>query len=229
MSQGYSGSSLHRTGDIVVKASSDATFVQSEHRQKDLLSLSSKLDIFPRIHRINPPAIYMEYVEGVEGFTNTNAQKAGQALRRLHEQREYQHPCMTGLNWLVDMANSNLSQLVDAGQIGEELEAEYPCDALILSEPQFIEKQDGSIVFIDVESVGMGSSYQDLAHVYFRLIKDDQPEVFTLFLEGYESGLQPVDLRRVKRLAGVIALAYAGFAEFEKRVQFGLKLLREDD
>ena len=105
----------------------------------------------------------------------------------------------------------------------------YPNDSLIHSEPgQFIEKEDGSIVFIDFEGIGMGSRYQDLGQIYYGAIKDDRPELYTKFIEGYQSAPVQIDLARVKQLAGIISLAYAGFGltfvgpvEFEKRNAVG--------
>lgn len=227
MNQGYSGSVLRREGDIVVKISSDETFMESAQRQNDLIALSRRLRVLPRIHRIDPPALYMDFIAGHEGFTLANAARAGEALRLLHAQRDYPHPCMTGVGWLIDMALEHRAQTSAGYPIPADMEAEYPSDALILSEPQFIEKPDGAIVFIDFEGMGMGSGYQDLAHVYFRLIDAGLPEVLERFLGGYQHGRDPVDARRVKKLAGVVALAYAQFAEPARRVKLGLHLLHD--
>jgi thiamine kinase-like enzyme len=126
------------------------------------------------------------------------------------------------------MANDNLAQMDTSQRILPEIEADYPCDALIHSEPvQFIEKKDGSIVFIDFEGIGMGSRYQDIGFVYYITMKDDQPEIYTAFMNGYQSEPIQIELVRVKKLAGIISLAYAGFAEFEKRMELGLRLLGE--
>jgi hypothetical protein len=227
MNQGYSGSALRREGNTVVKISSDADFVQSAPRQRDLMALSAGLPVLPRIHRIDPPAIYMDYVEGREGFAMDNAARAGHALWRLHAQQAYSHVCNTGMDWLLALAGPHLSHFGDRDQAGAALHAEFPLDALIHSEPQFIEKPDGSIVFIDIEGIGMGSRYQDLAHAYFCLVNAGRADVFKPFLEGYQSAGQLVDMSRLKKLAGIIALAYATFAEPQQRVTLGLRLLQE--
>lgn len=227
MNQGYSGSALRREGDIVVKVSSDEAFVQDRQRQKDLIALSQVLDVLPRIHRIDPPALRMDYIAGHEGFTLNNARRAGDALRRLHDHQPFAHGCTTGVDWLAMMAGDvqlpNDMRRWTAGA----LEQEYPADALILAEPQFIERQDGSIVFIDFEGMGAGSRYHDLAHLYFRMADNAHLDIFAQFLDGYQHARENVDLRRVMKLAGVVALAYARFAEPERRVKLGLRLLEE--
>lgn len=234
MKQGYSGSTVKRKGNLVKKISSDLSFTQAKERQKDLMTLSQKIGVLPRIDHIDSPAIYMEYVDGKEGLTNQNALQAGKALRLLHEQRGYPHPCMTGLNWLIELANDNLAQMNFSQRISSEIENEYPEDALIHSEPlQLIEKKDGSIVFIDFEGIGMGSRYQDLGFIYYAF-QENEPDVYNTFIQGYRSDSMQIEPRRVKQLAGIISLAYAGFAlayvglaEAEKRMNLGIRLLVE--
>jgi hypothetical protein len=228
MRQGYSGSTVQRKGNLVEKVSSDQSFIQSKERQKDLVALSQRIAVLPRIDHIASPSIYMEYVDGQEGLTKQKAPQAGKALRLLHEQRGYLHPCMTGLSWLIEMANDSLAQRNFRERIPFEVTSEYASDALIHSEPsQLIEKNDGSIVFIDFEGIGMGSRYQDLGFIYYRAGLEDQLEVYTAFIQGYQSDSVPIELRRVKRLAGIISLAYARFADAEKRTLLGLRLFEE--
>jgi hypothetical protein len=227
MKQGHSGSTVQLKGNLVEKISSDQTFIHSKERQKDLMVLSKKLSILPRIDRIDKQAIYMDFVDGGEGLTEQNARRAGKALQLLHEQSDYPHPCMTGLKWLIQIANDNLARMNYGQLIITEIETEYPSDVLIHSEPtQFIEKQDGSIVFIDFEGIGMGSRYQDLGFIYYSAVKQEKPEIYTTFLEGYQPPGQ-IEPLRVKKLAGITSLAYARFAEFEKRMQLGIRLLEE--
>src|SRR5262245_38412068 len=155
MQQGYSGSTVQLKGGLVEKVSSDQTFMQSPARQNDLISMSRKLSLLPRIDHIDRQAIYMEYIDGQEGLTEHNAREAGKALRQLHAQREYRHACETDVNWLIQLANESLAQMDDSQRISADIAGEYPPDALIHSEPvQFIEKPDGSIVFIDIEGIG---------------------------------------------------------------------------
>jgi hypothetical protein len=228
MKQGYSGSTVRREGNFVVKVSSDQDFLQNKERQADLIALSQKTSLLPRIAHIRGEAITMEYVEGQEELTLQNASRAGAALRMLHELPGYPHECFTGVDWLIELANESLAKAGLSSRIDAHLAAEYPNDALIHSEPaQFVEKQDGSIIFIDFEGIGMGSRYQDLGFVYYVATKDEEPEIYARFIEGYQSTPIPIELRRVKKMAGIISLAYAGFAEFEKRVQLGLSLISE--
>ena len=226
MKQGFSGSAVQRKGNLVEKVSSDQTFMDSQVRQNDLVALSLKIAVLPHIDHVDKQAITMEFIEGREGLTEHNAQRAGQALRLLHEQRDYPHPCMNGVDWLVQMANTSLAHLTYGPRIMAEIGAEYPSDALIHSEPvQFIETQDGSIVFIDIEGIGMGTRYQDLGYIYYSTAKEDKLDTYNMFLAGYEPESGLVELVRVKQLAGIISLAYAQFADFQKRMDLGLRLL----
>ncbi len=235
MQQGYSGSGVQRKGRLVEKVSSDQAFIESEARQIDLAALSRSLAILPDIDRIESPSIFMEFVEGREGLTLRNAPQAGKALRLLHEQAEYPHPCMTGLHWLIDLANENLALIHHDRRIPLELAKEYPPDTLIHSEPvQLIEKKDGSVVFIDFEGMGMGSRYQDLGFVYWHALKGSQPEIYDAFMRGYLSDGLEVEPGRVKQAAGIISLAYVGFAlayagpeEADRRTQLGLRWIEE--
>lgn len=237
MQQGYSGSAVQQKGKLVEKVSSDQGFIDSQERQRDLIALAQQLPVLPRIDHIASPSIFMEYVEGKEGLTQQNTPRAGKALRLLHEQQGYPHPCLTGLDWLIELANENLAQMNLSQRIPFEITGEYPHDALIHSEPtQLIEKTDGTIVFIDFEGIGMGSRYQDLGFIYWRAILDDQPERYTAFLEGYQGDANRIELKRVKQLAGIISLAYVGFAlafagaeEAAKRLQLGMRLLEETE
>lgn len=228
MKQGHSGSSVMRKGNLVEKISSDRAFMHSRERQKDLIALSQKIAILPRIDHIDTQAIYMDYVDGQEGLTEHNAQQAGKALRLLHEQRDYQHPCMTGLKWLIQLANDNIARMDHRQLMMDEILPAYPTDALIHSEPtQFIEQKDGSIVFIDFEGIGMGTRYQDFGYIYYSAIEQEKPEIYTKFLEGYQPESEQIELLRVKKVAGIISLAYTRFAEFEKRMKMGFRLLDE--
>jgi hypothetical protein len=227
MKQGFSGSKLQLVGNLVEKISSDDSFTSSQERKKDLLALSHKLDILPKIDHITGKSIFMEYVVGREEMTTDNALQFGKALRLLHEQTDYQHLCMTGLDWLIQLANENLAQY-NRYEDFSGFKGEYPIDALIHSEPgQFIEKEDGTIVFIDIEGIGMGSRYQDLGSIYYGTMKDDKPGIFPAFMAGYQSTPIHIELWRVMRLAGLYSIAYAKFAEYKKRIEFGLRLLDE--
>jgi hypothetical protein len=228
MKQGFSGSKVQLVDNLVEKISSDDSFTSSPERQRDLLALSHKLDILPKIDHITGKSIFMEYVVGREEMTTDNALQAGKALRLLHEQTDYPHLCMTGLDWLIQLANENLAQYNGRYEDFSDFRREYPIDALIHSEPgQFIEKEDGSIVFIDIEGIGMGSRYHDLGSIYYGTMIDETPGILPAFMAGYQSTPIHIELWRVMRLAGLFSIAYAGFAEYKKRMEFGLRLLDE--
>ncbi len=228
MNQGYSGSSVWREGPFVAKASSDQTFLEEPDRQRDLMALSRHLTLLPHIDRLDQGILYMEFVEGHEGLTEHNAQRAGMALRQLHARHDYPHPCTTGVWWLIHMANENLARVNSDYRVDADLETQYPDDALIHSEPvQFIERPDGTIVFIDIEGIGMGSRYHDLGFIYYTALLRDMPTLFDTFLRGYLSEHADIALPKVRQLAGVIALAYASFADADKRIRLGLGLLGE--
>ena len=229
MNQGYSGSILRREGDLVEKVSSDQVFMESKERQKYLISLSRKIAVLPRIDHIDNQAIYMEYVDGRDALHEQNAHGAGKALRLLHDQKDY-YPfhSMTGVKWLMELANDNLTRTDHRERFSTAIESEYPCDALIHSEPdQFIERNDGAIVFIDFEGIGMGSRYHDLGYIHYATTRDRKPEVYKKFMEGYQTKPIKIEQKRVKRIAGIISIAYAQFADFEERIELGFRLLSE--
>jgi hypothetical protein len=226
MQQGYSGSTLRLHNGLVEKITSDEGFMADPERQVDLVSLSRELDVLPRIERIHGRSIWMEYIAGQEGLEQHNARRAGIALRRLHERRDYQHDCFTGVDWLVLLASENLMRagLAFSGLAG--FEAEYPADALIHSEPQFIEKENGSIVFIDIEGIGRGSRYQDLGFLYMRGLLDGKQALFETVMYGYGWPLSPQNQASICRMAGLVLLAYAAFADFDLRMDLGMRLLQ---
>jgi hypothetical protein len=90
------------------------------------------------------------------------------------------------------------------------------------------------VVFIDFEGIGLGSRYQDLGSIFLHAIREEQPEIYSGFIQGYQSSSLTVDLHKVKQLAGIFSLAYVGFGlafvgpqEAEKRMQIGLRLFEE--
>jgi len=229
MKQGYSGSAVRRVGEHVEKRTSDIAFAEDMARQKDLMALTARLPLLPRITHVDGDLIVMEFVEGVEGPTERNVFRLGESLRLLHDQNEnsYPHPCHTGVDWLIDLANDNLAQSTHATRVSPEIKKHFEDDALIHSEPQFIETTDGRIVFIDIEGIGRGSRYQDLGFAAYLTRLSDRREVFAACLRGYTSRPIELDAWRIHQMAGLIALAYSGFADTEKRLALGLQLMRE--
>lgn len=226
MRQGYSGSSVKRSGGLVEKLTADLAFSNDADRRQDLIFLTRRLAILPRIMRVEGSLIVMKFIEGNEGLNRENAFRVGTSLRLLHDQQNFMHPCLTGVAWLIEMANANLIQSGAAARIPKDLARHFPNDAVIHSEPtQLIESARGEIVFIDIEGIGIGSRYQDLGFIEFRSALQDDPEMFRSFMSGYKSEPIYLDAQLTRQMAGLIALAYSGFADTEKRLALGFRLL----
>lgn len=96
--------------------------------------------------------------------------------------------------------------------------------ALVHTEPvQVINRADGTVAFIDIEGIGMGSKYQDLGFIYYSAAIAGSPTLFERVLSGYSS--EGIDMKRVMRFAGVISVAYSTFADSTSRIDLGLQLL----
>ena len=192
--------------------------------------LSRRLKMLPRIIRIDGDSIVMEFVDGVEGMNARNAFRAGAALRSLHERRGFRHPCATGVGWLIETANANLDRAGASWRFSEASARRFPNDALIHTEPtQLIESDGGEIVFIDTEGIGLGSRYQDLGFVEYMANLAADPEMLESFTSGYKSEPIEIDFRRMRWAAGLIAIAYAGFADTERRLDLGLRLIARSE
>jgi hypothetical protein len=139
ISQGFSGSRVRKIDSWVEKESADRAFVESPRRLADLTTLSRRLACLPEIAAVRGVVIRMAFIEGEEGLTWENAFEAGRALRTLHEVEDFRHPCHTGIQWLVDLANENLARAGYEKRIAPDLSDDNPADALIHAEPvQFI-------------------------------------------------------------------------------------------
>lgn len=228
MRQGYSGSDVRRIGNVVTKTTTDVTFLESEQRQRDLIALSQHVACLPRIHKVDHGTLFMDYIPGKEGLTRNNSRLAGVALRTLHGQTGYLHECATGLWWLIELANQNLTASGHAKLIDPDTEVMYPADALIHSEPvQFVQRPDRAIVFVDIEGVGMGSRYRDLGFVYYISMLRRSNMLFDRFYDGYGANMPDLELPKIRMIAGITALAYACFADTATRIALGLRLLSD--
>jgi hypothetical protein len=228
MMQGYSGSTLRLVDGQVEKVTSDRAFAEDTGRQTALIDLSRRTTILPRIARVEGATILMEYIDGNEGLTELNAQQAGASLRLLHNLSGFTHPCLTGVDWLVLLANTNLARANSPTRVSQGLTQHFGNDALIHSEPtQFIETNDGRIVFIDIEGIGRGSRYQDLGFIEYRTRLLECPRVLASFLNGYLSDPIDLDVWRIRQMAGLIAIAYSCFADTRKRLMLGMQLMEE--
>lgn len=225
MNQGFSGSQVTRTADVVVKKTSDIGFVLDSSRHSALQRLSQQQPFLPTIYDISGDELKMEYIPGEEGLSLQNARKVGSALKRLHNLKEYPFPVFTGIEWLHELAEQALTAY--------DREAEWlpppsvdPDDlALIHTEPvQIITRADGTVVFIDIEGIGMGSKYQDLGFIYYTAAHTGKSGLFDEVLLGY--GSAGVNLTMVAQMAGLISIAYSTFADSKARIDLGLRLLR---
>ncbi len=228
MKQGYSGSIVRLVGDQVEKVTSDCALSQDMDRQTALIDLSRRTAVLPRISKVDGATIIMEFVGGNEGLTKLNAQQAGASMRLLHDLNGFSHPCQTGVDWLVLLANTNLARANCSTRVAPGLAQHFQNDALIHSEPtQFIDTNAGRIVFIDIEGIGRGSRYQDLGFIEYSTRLSESPEVLVSFMRGYLSPPIQLDRWRMRQMAGLIALAYSRFADTEKRQALGLELMEE--
>ena len=225
MKQGYSGSQATRKRDLVVKKTSDVGFARDPDRQRTLKRLSGELEVLPTISDIKGDELIMEYIPGEEGLSTGNVESVGEALRYLHGQTGYPFPVSTGTGWLRELASQALSDRSIEPELLPDLTPDPGDNRLIHTEPvQVITKGNGTVVFIDIEGIGMGSRYQDLGFIYYSAALKENPALFELALSGY--GSDGVDMKKVNLFAGVIALAYSTFAESTRRIDLGLRLLR---
>ncbi|MFB3880648.1 MAG: hypothetical protein ACE149_05260 [Armatimonadota bacterium] len=225
--QGYSGSALRLVDGRVEKVSSCAAFVEDRSRQTALQQLSNRTRLLPSIVSVEGATMRMDFIRGSEGLTEHNAAQVGAALRSLHELRGFPYPAITGVDWLISLANDSLAQAKSPFRVSEDLQEHYPPDALILCEPQFLQTEAGQIVFIDLDEMGQGSRYQDLGFVAYLTMVNQTPELLDLFLSGYQSSSLELNAWRIRQMAGLISLAYASFADTGKRLALGLQLMHD--
>lgn len=229
MLQGYSGSTLRLAGGYVEKVSTCGAFVEDSGRQMALRELSQRTSLLPSIVSVEGATLRMEFIRGSEGLTERNAARVGAALRALHELRGFDYSAITGVDWLISLANDTLARAKIPLRVPAELQESYPHDALIHCEPQFIEAESGEIIFVDLEEMGLGSRYQDLGFVAYVTRLNQTPELFPTFLSGYQSSPLALDPWRIRQMAGLIAIAYASFADAEMRIALGIQLVQEAD
>ncbi len=229
MLQGHSGSTLRLVDGYVEKASSCAAFVEDRGRQLALQELSRSTRLLPSIVSAEGATLRMEHIRGQEGLTECNAAQVGAALRLLHTLPGFAYPAVIGGDWLISLANASLAQAQTRLRVSEGLREHFPNDALILCEPQFLQTEAGEIVFVDLEEMGHGSRYQDLGFVAYLMLLNHTPQLLVSFLSGYQSPPLELDQWRLRQMAGLIALAYASFADADARLALGVRLMQEAD
>jgi hypothetical protein len=229
MKQGHSGSTIKKSRGVVEKRTTYAEFGKNLRRQRDLMTLTARLPVLPTVNAVNGDVITMEFVDGTEGMTERNAHAVGSALRILHEQRGFGHRCDVGADWVLTLANENLARASVSLRIPDTVASAFPDDALIHGEPtQIIERHDGGIVFVDIEEIGWGSRYRDIGFVEYIARMNDETNLLDQFLAGYNDA-DPIDIDRwrIRQMAGITAIAYARFASAERRIELGIRMMKE--
>jgi hypothetical protein len=226
---GHSGSDLHLQDGWVRKSSAYFERCSEDDfhsRAVFLIELQAKFSYMPVIKFLEDREMAIEFIPGQEGLEGLDFPKFGQAVRKLHD-LEIKGPLKdTGIDWLLELATENLNQV--GGKLYIPIISvfkEFSAKAVVHGEiTQVITRPDGEIYILDWDECGMGSPYQDLGFVYYQcLISELGKQHFQDFLLNYAD--ETVDIHLVKMTAGLIALAYARFFDFEKRLTLGCKLL----
>jgi aminoglycoside phosphotransferase len=178
----------------------------------------------PHTQLLEDGTLEMNYIPGQEGTQGIDFSRFGQIVRQLHELDILAPPKDTGIHWLFDMARANLSDNT-LDPILSQLVARLPDDAVVHGEiAQVIATPDGNLFIIDWDECGLGSKYHDLGFVYYTLALDGRvDECYAPFLDGY--GAAGLDSALIPQVAGLIATAYAGFGDRERRLHIGRDLL----
>jgi hypothetical protein len=221
---GYSGSNLQLQNGVVRKRSS---YLRGRPdypaRQRFFQVLSAAFPHMPDTRLLDDGILEMAYIPGQEGTQGIDFRRFGQIVRQLHELDIPAPPKDTGIHWLSDLARSNLADDT-LSPILSQLVARLPDDAVVHGEiTQVIADPKGNLYIIDWDECGLGSKYHDLGFVYYTLTLDGRvDECFAPFLDGY--GASGLDTSLIPQVAGLIALAYAGFADREHRLHIGHSL-----
>ena len=227
LSGGFSGSNVERLNGIVRKQSSYLKDCPDyPARRKFLATLSDAFPYMPRMRLFDDGIIEMDFITGHEGIQGIDFRRYGQIVRELHTLQLPAPAKDTGIEWLIDLAQENFKKngqtdIDHLFQIFQGLTAKHIVHGEIT---QVITDPDQNIYIIDWDECGLGNRYQDLGFIYYRLILEDSPETyFDSFLDGY--GRQTVDMAFVTKMAGLIAVAYSGFYDFDRRIKLGNELL----
>ena len=73
----------------------------------------------------------------------------------------------------------------------------------------------------------MGTRYRDLGFVCYIAELRESPILFDTFFDGYRLTTDVPEISKIRLIAGITALAYAGFADTARRIDLGLRLLSE--
>jgi len=226
---GHSGSKLDLHDGWVWKRSSILTRCSEKDYQFRAAFLLSLNDIFPHMPRMNfldHRVMAIKFIAGWEGIKGLDFSKFGRVVGKLHNLEITGPPKDTGINWLLTLADENLTR------VGEKLDEStlklfdaFAEETVVHGEiTQVITRPDGSLYILDWDECGMGSRYQDLGFIYYQLLECGLGlDLFQDFMNGYAD--ESVDDSLVQATAGVIALAYARFHNFERRIALGRGLL----
>jgi hypothetical protein len=228
-SSGHSGSKLHLHKGWVWKRSSYLSRCSEKDyrlRAAFLLSLNAQFPHMPRINFLDNREMAIEFISGWEGIEGLDFSQFGQVVRKLHSLEIMGPPKDTGIDWLLTLAAENLTRV--GGKLDEttlELFDAFTEETVVHGEiTQVITRPDGSLYILDWDECGMGSRYQDLGFVHYQFLERGlELESFQDFMDGYAD--ESVNDALVQAAAGLIALAYARFYDFERRIALGRGLL----
>lgn len=228
MLEGHSGSKLKKQGSIIEKQSSYlANAVDAEERGRFLIELSEKFPSAPKIIAVNADVIRYEYVTGEPGFEKADLTEFGKIVRSLHELQIEAPEKETGLQWLKDLAATNLQSAnakLDLSVILSGLEDDK--QTIVHGEiTDVLVDETGKITILDWDEAGRGSKYQDIGYIYFKCQEQrNGDEDFGKFLASYDD--PTLEHTKILQAAGLIAVAYSRWANKDFRLELGLKLLR---
>jgi len=226
---GHSGSKLDLRGGWVWKHSSYLARCSEKDYRLRVTFLLSLNDLFPHMPRLNfldHREMAIKFIAGWEGIEGLDFSRFGRVVRKLHSLEITGPPKDTGIDWLLTLADENLSRV--GGKLDEptlKLFDAFAEETVVHGEiTQVITRPDGSLYILDWDECGMGSRYQDLGFVYYQLLDYGLGlDLFQDFMDGYAD--ESVDGSLVQATAGLIALAYARFYDFERRIALGRRLL----
>lgn len=229
MLEGHSGSQLNRVGNIVTKESSYlANCADSQARKQFLIAFGACFQYAPKVLEIHENTIKYEFIEGKPSFEEVDLKELGVIIRTLHSLKMAAPKKETNLDWLKKMAEKNLAHhniQLDLDSLIAEISTE--AEVIVHGEPaDLIIGINGKITILDWDEAGMGSRYQDIGYILFKCRELRRGEIdFKEFLVGYNDA--DVDPKKMKKTAGLIALAYSHWANTDFRLKLGLQLVNE--
>ncbi len=227
MLKGHSGSNLEKHGNIVEKDSSYlANCSDRKARAEFMIKLTSTFQHAPKILEVNGSTIKYEFVTGEPGFEKVNLKELGKVTRELHSLKIPGPEKETGIQWLKGLADNNLA-MHNVELDLTDLVAELSDEPKVIVHGEIADLIIGpntEVTILDWDEAGLGSRYQDIGYIYFKCQElRNGNEDFEKFIEGYNDVY--LDQDKIRRVAGLIAIAYSHWANSEYRFKLGLSLL----